>query len=527
MSPDQSLSSVDSTWHRFRRTTKAFLVEVEGAISAVTMGRAAGTTELQVQAALLARDFGGFGLSEAALVAEQLHRTLQGLSPRSAGACARAAGQVRLELDRYQPQAQDGLSYSSADGDATSILVVSRQTALLDRLSLLMAGQGYRVQVASSVAELAQVGMPMLILLDSQFERELSATLNHAQSLGERFPTVSIALLSDDLNFRLRLEAARANIATVLDREPGVEQILEALGRGQAQLEAKKGRVLLVEDEIVSRKVLQRVLQGAGYEVITCENAASFWRELEEASPDILMLDYLLPGANGIEICRVVRSDPRFSSIPILFLTASKDPDVLSEIHSAGGDDVLVKPVVGSELVNRIQNRVLRAREMRLRGDVDFHLGIPGQRQSLDTLALLIKLAHRQESPVSVLLFRIDPNAVLPLSHTLASVMASAVAHFKESLRRPGDLVGRWSDDCLVVGLFDTPRDQALKLVDSILQTFRSFLGKGARVATQASLVTFPADGADLAALLLTVQALLQKAAPNKISSPAKLETST
>ena len=85
--------------------------------------------------------------------------------------------------------------------------------------------------------------------------------------------------------------------------------------------------------------------------MITLAEPLRFWEVLEKTSPNLLVLDVEMDELSGIELCSVVRNDPRWRDIPILFLTRHSDADTLQKVFAAGADDYVLKPVVGPELL--------------------------------------------------------------------------------------------------------------------------------------------------------------------------------
>ncbi|NJQ97468.1 MAG: response regulator, partial [Hydrococcus sp. CSU_1_8] len=92
---------------------------------------------------------------------------------------------------------------------------------------------------------------------------------------------------------------------------------------------------------------------------------SQFWETLESFAPDLLVLDLEMPLVSGIELCRVVRNDPRWCGLPILFVSVHADDRTVNQVLRAGGDDHISKSLIGPELVNRILNRLERVQTLR------------------------------------------------------------------------------------------------------------------------------------------------------------------
>jgi DNA-binding response OmpR family regulator len=117
-----------------------------------------------------------------------------------------------------------------------------------------------------------------------------------------------------------------------------------------------------VDDDPELLAAVSAVLEPLGIEVHTLDDPLHFWTRLGEVDPDLLVLDIEMPHVNGIELCRVVRADPRRRALPVLFLTARVEPETVYRVFAAGADDYVPKPFVGPELVARIHNRLERVR---------------------------------------------------------------------------------------------------------------------------------------------------------------------
>ena len=120
-------------------------------------------------------------------------------------------------------------------------------------------------------------------------------------------------------------------------------------------------RVLIVEDESAIAELIAINLRHNGLSPIWAEDGESAQREIDAVLPDVILLDWMLPGESGVTWARKWRQDPRTKSVPILFLTAkSEEHDKVSGLD-AGADDYITKPFSTQELLARIRS-VLRRR---------------------------------------------------------------------------------------------------------------------------------------------------------------------
>lgn len=118
-----------------------------------------------------------------------------------------------------------------------------------------------------------------------------------------------------------------------------------------------RGRVLVVDDDAALSEMLGIVLRGEGFDPVFCGDGTSALEAFRAAKPDVVLLDLMLPGMDGIDVCRAIRAE---SGTPIVMLTAKSDTiDVVVGLES-GADDYIVKPFKPKELVARIRARIRR-----------------------------------------------------------------------------------------------------------------------------------------------------------------------
>jgi two-component system response regulator MtrA len=118
-----------------------------------------------------------------------------------------------------------------------------------------------------------------------------------------------------------------------------------------------RGRILVVDDDDALAEMLGIVLRGEGFEPVFCGDGSMALDAFRAAKPDVVLLDLMLPGMDGIDVCRAIRAE---SGTPIVMLTAKSDTvDVVVGLES-GADDYIVKPFKPKELVARIRARIRR-----------------------------------------------------------------------------------------------------------------------------------------------------------------------
>lgn len=127
-----------------------------------------------------------------------------------------------------------------------------------------------------------------------------------------------------------------------------------------------KTKILVVDDDLKTLELLQVLLTPWGLEIITLNHPGKFWETWEKIQPDMLILDIEMPTMSGIELCKMIRSHDQGREVPILFLTVHSNVEIVNQVFSVGADDFVSKPIIISELFNRILNRLERVRLVKI-----------------------------------------------------------------------------------------------------------------------------------------------------------------
>ncbi|MCG8615903.1 MAG: response regulator [Desulfobacterales bacterium] len=120
----------------------------------------------------------------------------------------------------------------------------------------------------------------------------------------------------------------------------------------------KKPLILIVDDNLKNLQFLGALLKKNGYEVGIAEDGFKAIAFLEDTKPDLILLDIMMPGMDGYEVCQKIKQDPFTMSIPVIFLTAKSENDDLIKAFESGCVDYIKKPFNSLELLARVKTHV-------------------------------------------------------------------------------------------------------------------------------------------------------------------------
>jgi len=121
------------------------------------------------------------------------------------------------------------------------------------------------------------------------------------------------------------------------------------------KVEKVKGNILIVEDNPKTRKMIQRHLLREGYEITEAENGKTAIELIEHNQYDVILLDIMMPEMSGLDVCQILRSNPRNASLYIIMITAVKGGEEKVRGLDSGADDYLEKPFDVNEMLARIR----------------------------------------------------------------------------------------------------------------------------------------------------------------------------
>jgi len=124
-------------------------------------------------------------------------------------------------------------------------------------------------------------------------------------------------------------------------------------------------RILIVEDDARIARFVALELEHEGYRVLTARDGPGGLEAALRESPDLVLLDLMLPGLSGIEVCRRMKRIPRLKHVPVIILTALRDETTLRDAREQGADEVILKPLEGKDFRETVKRLVAASRAAR------------------------------------------------------------------------------------------------------------------------------------------------------------------
>ncbi|AFY86561.1 MULTISPECIES: response regulator [Chroococcidiopsis] len=266
------------------------------------------------------------------------------------------------QLDRPLPR-QQSIVMLAIDGDA----------GLAEQIVKLAATAGIGVKIAPNISaakaaiahleKFNRLSPADVVILNLSLANTTAADLAILAELTNRTPPIPVLLCTRGDRLSDRIELSRLGVHAFLRQPFNPEEVLAAVTRLQ-QTRSHPTKILVVDDDPEILTLMQALLEPWGIQLNTLEEPSRFWAILEEFAPDMLVLDVEMPQFNGIDLCQIVRNEPRWHKLPVLFLTAHTDDRTIQQVFTAGANDCLSKSILGTELVTQIFNRLGQMRLM-------------------------------------------------------------------------------------------------------------------------------------------------------------------
>jgi diguanylate cyclase (GGDEF)-like protein len=290
------------------------------------------------------------------------------------------------------------------------------------------------------------------------------------------------------------------------------------------EAEIPRSRVLVVDDDPSMGDLLESFLQHE-YRVSVATGGEQAIELCHRELPDIVLLDVMMPDADGYDVCRRLKSDPTTRDIPVIFVTARSETEEEIKGLEAGAVDFLTKPVHRGIVLARVRTHVVlrqQAAKLRDMAMTDVLTGVANRRSIEERLESEWRRCRRNGMPLAVIMVDIDHFKLYNDAfghHAGDNCLQHIASALKKGLRRPGDLLGRYGGEEFICLLPETTLEHAVKRADELGRSVMALNIVQARTAdspvvtvSRGVSATIPSTEIDLSDLLQVADAMLYDA---------------
>ncbi len=314
-----------------------------------------------------------------------------------------------------------------------------------------------------------------------------------------------IETLSNLLNQK-QLEVAQRNDNKIGEAEP-LSIHSQAEPGNELNKEVNTVSVLVVDDDPAFLGALRPILEPWGIRMTGLDEPLRFWEVLPQVSPDLLILDVEMPQVSGVELCQNVRKDGNWQDLPILFLTAHRELETIQQVFAVGADDYVVKPVVGTELLTRITNRLERNRLLKNLATKEPITGLSNQRKSSQNLENLIEQAGKNNGSFCLAILVV--NRLRQINIQCGHAVGDRILQQWGNLLKktfPAEVTAYWGNGEFIVGMPGLNKLEAGDRISDLLTALRTQVFTAPdetrfQVDFGVALAEYPTDGITLQSL--------------------------
>lgn len=424
---------------------------------------------------------------------------------------------LRRELENGQTDKSSTVNsipdyYQSSQTQNYQILIIDDDLVLAE--ALLTEAKLWRMQaeIANNLSQARHklsFQRPDLILLDLNFPQEGENGLKLLAELQKVNPPIPTIVLTAHKSLKKRVKVARLGAKGFLQKPISPRKVMETITQVLQECSFPTAKLMIVDDDRNLLEFIKASLEPCGFQLTLLDNSKQFWHTLEKVRPDLLILDVEMPEFSGLDLCQVVRNDPQWNTLPILFISAHTETKTIKEGWQVGADDYIHKPIVTSELVGRIFHHLEKERRRQL-ADIDTLNGIANRQKSLQDLTRLINLAKRQKKPLCFIVINLDNFQFIKqqYGYGVGDLVLRSFGELLKSTFRTEDVIAHWGEQEFVLGLYNIDLDAGIKRVTDlskswcqqvfVLESDRSF-----HSSFSAGVAQYPKDGQDIQTLYL------------------------
>lgn len=458
------------------------------------------------EAAVLAGVLTASGRHDGASLAQEIEQVLDGGPDVDTLRLSELAVALRTELQRPVATADP-----SGPGDTRPLVVVlDSGSGLGESVGLEAEARGLRYRGVVDSGQLRSCvndESPAIILIDLDSVPDRDDAFAMIGEIETTSPMTPVIVATSAGSLSNRVAIARAGGYRLLRKPVSPSSAVDAVIGAIRRSHVSGCRLLAVDDDAVALADLRERLEPLGVDLTVLHDARRFWEEIEATRPDVVLLGMNARHHSGLELCRVLRADDRWVSLPVIVLGEDADPAAMHLAFLAGADDFIPKPLVARDVVTRLANRLERHRGVQEAAGADPLTGVATRRRSEEALNSLLRVAIRYRQPFSIAAINVDGLREVNESCGIAAgdAVLRRLGRLLRNSFRSEDVIGRWGGDQFVFGGFGLEKDDCVRRLRLISERLRRDPFRGGdveiSVAFSAGVASLFADGIDLSSL--------------------------
>jgi|GEM_PF-1697336 len=381
--------------------------------------------------------------------------------------------------------------------------------------------RGLKVEGTSDIVELSkrlsqQLFRPKILIVSSDFYslKEGNGLINkYKEKMGKGG---QLALIGDEFSTEDRLKAREQGFNFIMEKPVSTRELLDLI---EESFETDLGRplkVLVLDDDEDIGRFIQEALGELRIDVKTLSESTDFFRALKEFEPDLLLLDLKMPGIDGFNILRAIRSDSHFHHLPVMIITSLTDDQSVEEAYSERIEDFITKPLNKALLQARLQSFIRTLTKLKVSEERDSLTSLYTRRAFLFHMRSFFSSMEIKKGSHALALIGIENfEAMKDLPHLLAQllvVFGNALSktfwHYK--------IMGKVDESICAVLLEGRTKQQAMIEVGQFVDQFREepFIQTHSdlNVTLKAGISAYPSDATDVNPLMDAARSALHMA---------------
>lgn len=380
-----------------------------------------------------------------------------------------------------------------------NIIIIDDQLSVGQYLATTLKDFAFNASYFTSIAGYKQVHKEVaadLVLLDVVMpDVTQEYVFEFAKELVEQ--GIKVISCSSTFTFESRLLAVRAKVSDYVVKPVNTYVVVEKIGRALSLQQSRKYQIVIVDDQETMGTFYKAMLEQVGCEVLFFGSAKALFDCLDDLSPDMFLLDMMMPDVGGLEVAQMIRQEHKFDFAPIIFITGDELVKNRLAAIDAGADDVIVKSTSVSLITHQILTRLARASKVSAFVAKDALTGVLNHSQIIERANQAIRGCRRRKLKSAIAVIDVDlfKGVNDTYGHVVGDKVLCALGQLLENSVRETDIVGRYGGEEFVIVFDDCSVDDAANKVQLIKDVFSQmrFVSE-----TNSFFVTFSAGLVDL-----------------------------